>query len=146
MESVLRAFAIYAVLLLLFRLSGRRTLREMSAFDLVLLLIISEATEQAMVDADHSMTNALLIVTTLIGLNILLSVVTKRWKPLDRWIEDVPLVILRHGEPIQERMRKERIDENDILEAARASEGLERLDQIKFAILERTGHITIVPR
>jgi uncharacterized membrane protein YcaP (DUF421 family) len=55
-------------------------------------------------------------------------------------------VILKNGEPLRDRMRKERIDEDDILEAARASEGLERLDQIKFAILERTGHITIVPK
>ena len=146
MESVLRAAIVYVVLMLLFRIAGKRSLAEVTSFDLVLLLIISEATQQAMIDNDNSMTNALLLVSTLIGMNILLSVVTKRWKPLDRWIEDVPLVILRHGEPIQERMRKERIDENDILEAARASEGLERLDQIKFAILERTGHITIVPR
>ena len=146
MESVIRAAIVYVVLMLLFRIAGKRSLAEVTSFDLVLLLIISEATQQAMIDNDNSMTNALLLVSTLIGMNILLSVVTKRWKPLDRWIEDVPLVILRNGEPIRERMRKERIDENDILEAARASEGLERLDQIKFAILERTGHITIVPR
>jgi uncharacterized membrane protein YcaP (DUF421 family) len=99
-----------------------------------------------MIDNDNSMTNALLLVSTLIGMNILLSVVTKRWKFLDKLVEDVPLVILKNGEPLRDRMRKERIDEDDILEAARASEGLERLDQIKFAILERTGHITIVPK
>ena len=146
MESVIRAAIVYVVLMLLFRVAGKRSLAEVTSFDLVLLLIISEASQQAMIDNDNSMTNALLLVSTLIGMNILLSVVTKRWKPLDRWIEDVPLVILRNGEPIRERMRKERIDESDILEAARASEGLERLDQIKFAILERTGHITIVPK
>lgn len=146
MESVIRAAIVYVVLMLLFRVAGKRSLAEVTSFDLVLLLIISEASQQAMIDNDNSMTNALLLVSTLIGMNILLSIVTKRWKPLDRWIEDVPLVILRNGEPIRERMRKERIDESDILEAARASEGLERLDQIKFAILERTGHITIVPK
>lgn len=146
MESVIRAVIVYVVLMLLFRIAGKRSLAEVTSFDLVLLLIISEATQQALIDNDNSMTNALLLVVTLIGMNILLSVVTKRWKRVDRWIEDVPLVILRNGEPIRERLRKERIDENDILEAARASEGLERLDQIKFAILERTGHITIVPK
>lgn len=146
MESVIRAVIVYVVLMLLFRIAGKRSLAEVTSFDLVLLLIISEATQQALIDNDNSMTNALLLVVTLIGMNILLSVVTKRWKRVERLIEDVPLVILRHGEPIRERLRKERIDENDILEAARASEGLERLDQIKFAILERTGHITIVPK
>jgi uncharacterized membrane protein YcaP (DUF421 family) len=146
MESVIRAAIVYVVLMLLFRIAGKRSLAEVTSFDLVLLLIISEATQQAMIDSDNSMTNALLVVSTLIGMNILLSVVSKRWKALDKWIEDVPLVILKNGHPIRERMRKERIDENDILEAARASEGIERLDQIKFAILERTGHITIVPK
>ena len=146
MESVIRAAIVYVVLMLLFRIAGKRSLAEVTSFDLVLLLIISEATQQAMIDSDNSMTNALLVVSTLIGMNILLSVVSKRWKALDKWIEDVPLVILKNGHPIRERMRKERIDENDILEAARASEGIERLDQIKFAILERTGHITNVPK
>jgi uncharacterized membrane protein YcaP (DUF421 family) len=146
MESVIRAAIVYVVLMLLFRIAGKRSLAEVTSFDLVLLLIISEATQQAMIDNDNSMTNALLLVSTLIGMNILLSVVTKRWKFLDKLVEDVPLVILKNGEPLRDRMRKERIDEDDILEAARASEGLERLDQIKFAILERTGHITIVPK
>jgi uncharacterized membrane protein YcaP (DUF421 family) len=146
MESVIRAAIVYVVLMLLFRIAGKRSLAEVTSFDLVLLLIISEATQQAMIDNDNSMTNALLLVSTLIGMNILLSIVTKRWKFVDKLVEDVPLVILKNGEPLRERMRKERIDEDDILEAARASEGLERLDQIKFAILERTGHITIVPK
>ena len=146
MESVIRAAIVYVVLMLLFRIAGKRSLAEVTSFDLVLLLIISEATQQAMIDNDNSMTNSLLLVATLIGMNILLSVVTKRWKSLDKLVEDVPLVILKNGEPLRDRMRKERIDEDDILEAARASEGLERLDQIKFAILERTGHITIVPK
>jgi uncharacterized membrane protein YcaP (DUF421 family) len=146
MESVIRAAVVYVVLLVLFRIAGKRSLAEITSFDLVLLLIISEATQQAMIDNDNSMTNSLLLVSTLIGMNILLSVVTKRWKSFDKLVEDVPLVILKNGEPIRERMRKERVDEDDIMEAARASEGLERLDQIKYAILERTGHITIVPK
>jgi uncharacterized membrane protein YcaP (DUF421 family) len=137
---------VYVILLVLFRIAGKRSLAEITSFDLVLLLIISEATQQAMIDNDNSMTNSLLLVSTLIGMNILLSVVTKRWKSFDKLVEDVPLVILKNGEPIRERMRKERVDEDDIMEAARASEGLERLDQIKYAILERTGHITIVPK
>jgi uncharacterized membrane protein YcaP (DUF421 family) len=146
MESVIRAAVVYVVLLVLFRIAGKRSLAEVTSFDLVLLLIISEATQQAMIDSDNSMTNALLLVCTLIGMNILFSVIATRWKPFERLIEDVPLVILEDGKLIHEHMRKERVEENEILEAARASQGLERLDQIKYAILERTGHITIVPK
>jgi uncharacterized membrane protein YcaP (DUF421 family) len=146
MESVIRAAVVYVVLLVLFRISGKRSLAEITSFDLVLLLIISEATQQAMIDYDNSMTNALLLVATLVGLNILFSVIATRWKTFNQLIEDVPLVIVDDGRPLCDRMRKERIDETDILEAARQLEGLERLDQIKYAILERTGHITIVPK
>lgn len=82
----------------------------------------------------------------LVGLNILFSVIAKRWPAFDNLVEDVPLIILRDGEPLRDRMQKERLDENDIFEAAREHEGLERLEQIKYAILERTGQITIVPK
>lgn len=146
MDSVIRAAVVYIVLMVLFRIAGKRSLAEITSFDLVLLLIISEAVQQALLDNDNSMTNALLLVSTLVGINILLSIVATRWKLFDKLVEDVPLVILCNGEPLRDRMRKERVDEEDIMEAARASQGLERLDQIKFAILERTGHITIVPK
>jgi Predicted membrane protein len=146
MESIVRAAVVYVVLLVLFRIAGKRSLAEVTSFDLVLLLIISEATQQAMIDTDNSMTNSLLLVTTLIGMNILFSVIATRWKPFQKLIEDVPLVILEDGRPLLQRMRKERVEEDEILEAARQSQGLERLDQIKYAILERTGHITIVPK
>ena len=146
MESVIRAAVVYVVLLILFRLAGKRSLAEVTSFDLVLLLIISEATQQAMIDNDNSMMNALLLVSTLIFLNIIFSFVASRWKGFEKLVEDVPLVILKDGKPIREHLQKERVGENEILEAARASEGLERLDQIKYAILERTGQITIVPK
>jgi uncharacterized membrane protein YcaP (DUF421 family) len=146
MESIIRAAVVYVVLLVLFRIAGKRSLTEVTSFDLVLLLIISEATQQAMIDTDNSMTNSLLLVATLVGMNILFSVVATRWRSFQKVIEDVPLVILEDGKPLEQRMRKERVEENEILEAARANHGLERLDQIKYAILERTGRITIVPR
>jgi uncharacterized membrane protein YcaP (DUF421 family) len=146
MESVIRAAVVYVVLLILFRIAGKRCLAEVTTFDLVLLLIISEAVQQAMIDDDNSMMNALLLVSTLIGLNILLSFLAKRWPAFDNLVEDAPLVIVRNGELLPDRMHKERVDESDILEAAREYEGLERLEQIKYAILERTGQITIVPK
>jgi uncharacterized membrane protein YcaP (DUF421 family) len=75
-----------------------------------------------------------------------LSFLAKRWPAFDNLVEDAPLVIVRNGELLPDRMHKERVDESDILEAAREYEGLERLEQIKYAILERTGQITIVPK
>jgi len=146
MEAVFRAVSVYLFLLLVFRIAGKRTLSETTSFDLVLLLIISETTQQAMVDGDHSMTNAALLIVTLVGVDILLSFV-KQWSPAaDAWLDGLPVIVLRHGKPISDRMHRERVDEADILEAGREKFGVEKLDDIEYAVLERHGDITIIPR
>jgi uncharacterized membrane protein YcaP (DUF421 family) len=145
MESVIRGLVVYVFLLLIFRIAGKRTLSENTNFDLVLLLIISETTQQAMVDNDHSLTNGFLLIMTLIGASIGLSLLKQRFPTLEQWLEGTPLVIIENGKILRDRMDKTRVDEADILEAARSLQGLERLDQIKYAIVERNGEITIVP-
>jgi uncharacterized membrane protein YcaP (DUF421 family) len=146
MEAIIRAAVVYLFLLLIFRISGKRTLAETSSFDLVLLLIISETTQQAMVDSDHSMTNAALLILTLVGLDVLLSFI-KQWFPTaEAWLDGLPLIILRDGKPIQSRMNRERVDEADILEAAREKFGIEQIEDVKYAVLEKHGDITIIPQ
>lgn len=145
MESVLRALVVYFFLLLVLRISGKRTLAENTNFDLVLLLIISETTQQAMVDNDHSITNAFLLIITLVLTSVLLSLFKRHFPRLDKWLDGTPVILIENGKLLREHMHRERIDENDLLEAARELQGLERLEQIKFAILERNGRITIVP-
>ena len=145
MDSIIRAAAVYLVLLLLFRIVGKRTLAETGTFDFVLLLIIAEATQQAMIDDDNSMTNAFLIIVTLLALNVGFSLLKQRWPLVDRLVDDVPVLIMVDGRPLQERMEQARVDERDILQAARETQGLERLDQIKHAVLERDGSISVVP-
>ncbi|MCC6628606.1 MAG: DUF421 domain-containing protein [Chloroflexi bacterium] len=146
MDSVIRAIAVYAVLLLIFRIAGKRSLAQISTFDFVLLLIISEAIQQALLGNDSSMTNALLVVVTLVGLDIGLSLIKQRSQQLEKVVDGMPVVLLADGKPIKERMDKERVDESDILVAARSIQGLERLDQIKYAVLEQSGGISIIPK
>ncbi|MEW6168354.1 MAG: YetF domain-containing protein [Pseudomonadota bacterium] len=146
METILRALAIYAFLLLVFRFSGKRSLAQTTTFDLVLLLVVGEATQQAVVGDDYSITTAMLAIVTLVGLDVGLSVVKERFRPLERFVDDMPLIIVEHGRPLRERMDKERVDEEDVLAAARNLHGLERMQQIKYAVLERNGAISIVPR
>jgi uncharacterized membrane protein YcaP (DUF421 family) len=121
MDSVLRALAVYVFLLVIFRVAGKRTMAQVTVFDFVLLLIISEATQQAMIGQDFSITNAILVISTLIAAERGLT-----------WV--------------QRRFKQERIDISEILAAARQTQGLARLDQIKYAVLEQTGGISIVPK
>jgi uncharacterized membrane protein YcaP (DUF421 family) len=145
MESIVKAVVVYMVLLVLFRLSGKRTLAEVTPFDLVLLLIISEATQGALVDSDDSMTHALLLVGTLIGLNVLLSGLKTRFQTAERVMDSAPLLIVENGKPIEAHMNKERIDVDDVLDAAREMHGIGSLEEIRYAVLERNGKISIIP-
>lgn len=146
MESVLRAVVIYIFLMVILRLSGKRTFSELTTFDFILLLIISETTQQALLGEDFSITNAIVVIFTLVGLDVALSFIKQRFKSVERLVEGVPLVILENGKPLIERMTRSRIDEEDILAAGRSSHGLTRLDQIKYAVLERSGGISIIPK
>jgi uncharacterized membrane protein YcaP (DUF421 family) len=146
MESVIRPALVYLFVLVLLRLTGKRTLAQITTFDFVLLLIISEATQQALIGEDNSMINCAIVVSTLIGLNILMSLLKQRSPWFDRLLDDIPLVIVADGKPLKDRMQKARVDEDDVLDAARELHGLESMDQIRHAILERDGQISIIPR
>ena len=144
MDSVIRPLAIYLLLLLIFRVSGKRTMANTTPFDMVLLLIISETVQEALIDDDHSMTSAAVLIITLVMTDVLISYL-KRSKKIERMIEGTALIIVEDGKPVADRLKRERIDEHDIIEAAREAHGLERIDQIKFAVLEKNGRITIIP-
>jgi uncharacterized membrane protein YcaP (DUF421 family) len=145
-EAVLRAVVVYVFLLVLVRLSGRRSLAQMTPFDLVLLLIVAEATGQGLMGDDVSVTNTFLVVITLIGIDLLLTFLTNRSEVLDRWVNDRPLVIIENGQVIGDRLKKSRVNMDDVMEQARQSQGLQRLDQIKYAVLERSGSISIIAK
>ncbi|MBC6980136.1 DUF421 domain-containing protein [Caulobacter sp. 17J80-11] len=146
MDSVLRAAAVYFVLMLLFRVAGRRALGQITTFDFVLLLIISEATQNAMIGDDFSVTNGVLVISTLIFLNIALSLLKDRSRFVEKLVDGVPTVLVADGRLLEREMRKARVGVEDILHAAREKQGLERLDQIKYAVLEVSGGINVIPK
>lgn len=146
MESVLRGAAVYLVLMVVLRASGKRALSQVTAFDFVLLLIISETTQQALLGEDFSLTNAFIVIITLAVMDQGFSLLSRRWRFFERLTEGLPLVLLEDGRLLEDRMRKENVSREDILEAARENQGLERLDQIKYAVLERHGGISIIPK
>lgn len=145
MDSVFRAAAVYLILLVILRIAGKRTLAQITVFDFILVLIISEATQQALLGDDFSITAAAVVIATLVLLDIALSVLKQNSERVDQIIDDIPVVIVDNGKLLLDRMQRARIDEQDILVAARELHGLERLDQIKYAVLERNGGISIVP-
>lgn len=144
-RAVLRPLAIYFGVFLLLRLTGKRSLGEITTFDFVLLLIMSEAVSNALLAGDNSITAALIAVATLVFADIVLALLARKFKPLERILEDEPVLLLANGKPFPDRLTRQRVTEADILEAARRTHGLDRLDQVRFAVLERSGKISIIP-
>ncbi|MBM3104084.1 DUF421 domain-containing protein [Pseudomonas sp. P66] len=144
MDSILRAAGMYVALMLLFRVAGRRSLGDLTTFDFVLLLIIGEATQQALLGDDFSFVNAMLVISTLIVLDVGLSLAKLNSKRLARLLDGHATLVVEHGRFLHHRMRRARLTEDDILESARDSQGIEKLEQIKFAIIERNGKISVI--
>lgn len=146
MDIVLRGLVIYAFLVVVLRISGARSLAQTTAFDFVLLIIIAEAVAQALLGEDFSMTNALVLVVVLVGADVGLSLVKEYVPTLARLTDGLPVVLVEHGRPVREHMDRARVDEEDILAAARQTQGLRRMEDIDFAVLELGGAISIIPK
>ena len=146
MDIILRAAAIYLILLVFLRLSGKRSMAQLTTFDFVLLLIMSEATQQAILGDDYSIVGASLAILTLIVIDRASDTLSWRSERIDRLVNDGAVIVIENGELRRDRMRMFRLDEDDILLQARSSQGIERLDQIKYAVLERTGAVSVIPK
>lgn len=146
MDSVIRGLSIFVILLLVFRIAGKRTLHETTTFDFVLILIVSETVQQAMIDNDNSVTNAFILIVTLVGVNVVFSLLKQRFTWFAKITEGTPVVVIEHGRIHHDRMEKERIDQDDILNAARERRGLRGMDEVESAVLERDGSISVIPK
>ena len=145
MDMVFRAVAIYLILVVVFKIAGRRALLQMTSFDLILLLIISEATQQALLGNDFSVTGAALTIITLVVLDILFGLLKKYLPPVEAAIDGTPVILVENGRLLEDKMKKADISCADIMVSARNNQGIDKLSDIKFAILEQNGHISIIP-
>ena len=144
MNVILRAAAAYLILLFAVRLIGRRTASMMAPFDLVVLFLFGGALMAAVLGDDHSMVAAISAVFS-IGLMHTTVGIVKRWFPwFGRVVDGTPVVIYERGEWQQGRMRAMRILESDVMAAVR-QKGLMRLEQVRYAVVERDGKVSIVP-
>ena len=105
MEMVFRALAIYLILLVVFKIAGRRALLQMTSFDLILLLIISEATQQALLGNDFSLTGAMITIVTLVTIDILFGFIKKKVGGAESVLDGSPVILLDHGIPLLDKMK-----------------------------------------
>ena len=146
MDAVLRGSAIYLFLVVVFGVLGRRTLVQTTNFDLLLLIVIGQCTQLGLLGDDFSVTNALILVSTLLGIHLSLAAVSSWLPAVGTWVGGgAPLVVVADGKMLDRRAKRVGVSEADVMLSARKGQGLERLEQVRYAVVERTGDITVVP-
>lgn len=143
MEMVLRASAIYFFLWIVSRAVGRRELAELSAFELMMLVIVGDLIQQGVTQNDMSVTGAMLAVGTIASWTVIFSYVSFRWKRTKTIIDGIPVVVIHDGKLVTETLRLERVVETDVLQAAR-NEGIDDIAKVRVGIIEADGRFSFI--
>ena len=140
---VLRACAIYVLVMVLVRVSGKRAVGQFTPFDLVLLILLGNAVQNGINGGDNSLTGAAIMATTLIALNYSVAFVTSRNRKVEKFVEGVPVVLARNGQLFEGVLRRELVSREDFREALRMN-GVEDVSEVELALLETNGSISVV--
>jgi len=143
MAAIFRAAFGYCFLVFMVRIAGRRPGKQITPFEFVLIFFIGGVTLTPMVGNDRSLTNACCIITTIAVTHFVIAWLKQKFPAFGRIVDGTPLVLLAKGEWQVETMEKMRLQDDDVMAMAR-DQGLNTLDQIEYAILERNGEISII--
>ncbi len=143
MVTIVNAAIIYWVLLFALRLVGRRSPNMMTPFEIILLFLMGGMGMQAIVGNDHSLTNAVLGIATVVMMHVLVASLKSWSERFGRIVDGTPVIVFGKGQWQHENMGRLRIHEQDVMAAAR-SQGVERLEQIKYVVVERNGGISVL--
>ena len=144
-ELVIRSVVVYIFLLVLLRITGKRQVGQLAPFDLVLLLVLSNAVQNSMNAGDNSLVGGLISATTLVGLNFLVGLITYRSKRLEAIIEGRPQVVVHNGKLFEDVMKGAKLTRHE-LNAALRQAGYMCVEDAKCAILENNGSISVIAR
>ena len=144
-ELIVRSIIVYVFLIVLLRLTGKRQVGQLAPFDLVLLLVLSNAVQNSMNGGDNSVLGGIISATTLIGLNFFIGYLTYRNKRLEVLIEGQPEVLIHNGKLFEKVMARAQLTHHELNAALRQS-GCLSVAEVHCAILENNGTITVTQR
>jgi uncharacterized membrane protein YcaP (DUF421 family) len=144
-EKVLRSAVVYLFMLLAFRFTGKRQVGQLTPFDLIVLLIISNVVQNAVIGPDNSLGGGLLGAVVILGLNWLVVELTFRSKRLRRLVEATPTILIHNGRILHQNLQRERITLDDLHAALRRA-GIADPEHVRVAVLEENGGISVIPR
>lgn len=142
-EFVLRATAVYVAVLIMVRLTGKRTVGQFTPFDLLVVVLLGTAVQNSLIGEDTSLVGGLILAATLLGLNWSVGRLSARSARFDHWVEGKPVILVRHGHLFREELVRQSLSEHDF-DIARRSAGYATLANIDLAVLETSGEITFI--
>jgi uncharacterized membrane protein YcaP (DUF421 family) len=142
-DIVIRAAVAYAFIIFLLRIIGRRELSTLAPSDLVLLVVMGDLVQNGVTQSDQSVTGVFLALSTFAILTVAVSVVTFKSRRVQTLFEGAPLILVQDGKPVEKNLRSERLNIDDVAEEARG-QGIERLDEIKWCVLESSGSMSFI--
>lgn len=143
-EKVLRAAAVYFFLLMALRVTGKRQVGQLTSFDLVVLLILSNVVQNALIGNDNSLLGGLIGAAAILAINFIVVEIAYRFKPARRLMEAAPALLVHNGRILQDNLRHERLTKDDLMAALRKN-GIADVGKVRFAVLEDNGQISVVP-
>ena len=143
MDIVLRAAVAYVFIIFLLRIIGRRELSTLAPSDLVLLVVMGDLVQNGVTQSDQSVTGIFLALSTFAMLTVTVSVVTYKSRRVQTLVEGAPLILVQDGKAVEENLRSERLNIDDVAEAARG-QGIEGLDEVKWCVLETSGTMSFI--
>jgi len=145
MDIVLRAFFAFLFVFLITRLIGRRELRSLEPFDLILLVVVGDLMQQGITQSDMSFTGAVLATGTFAVLVLAVSYVGFRFRRVQPLLEPQPMIVVQDGEVIESNLRKERMTVDELLAEAR-QQRFSSLENVRWAVLESSGKVSFIPK
>jgi uncharacterized membrane protein YcaP (DUF421 family) len=142
---VLRGLVVYGFLLVTLRLTGKRQVGQLAPFDLVLLLVLSNAVQNSMNAGDNTVSAGFILVGTLLAVNGFMSWLTWRSKKAELFVEGRPQILVHHGLPDEARLSSEKITRHELMAAVRQA-GISDLADVHVAILETNGRINVIAK
>jgi uncharacterized membrane protein YcaP (DUF421 family) len=146
MDIVVRAAVAYLFILFLMRIVGRRELSSMEPSDVILLVVIGDLVQNGVTQSDYSVTGIVLAAGTIGTLATLTAYGTFKWPRVRNVVEGEPVILVEDGKLIERNMKNERLTVDEVMEQARLQQGVESLGDVKWAVLETSGSISIVPK
>jgi uncharacterized membrane protein YcaP (DUF421 family) len=145
MDLVIRATVVFFFIFFVTRVAGRRELSALEPFDLILLVVLGDLVQQGITQSDQSVTGTLIVISTITLLSIAVSWVSFRSGKVRLVTEGEPIILVQDGEIIERNLRRERLTHGDLEEEARRQQ-VASLGDIRWAILEREGTISVIPK